>query len=189
MLNTISDFLSGDNGQTMYWICAMVGTGFFVLSGVLYLFGFGDADADLDADAAHVDTGFSDFHLLSLKTIFAFVMMFGWGGVIFGRGNGYGGFTGAFVCGLAAMVLTAFVITFLLKLQQNGTKSADALIGMSGSVYLSIPEKRSGTGKVIVNAGDDTREVRAMAEEAIATGTLVRIVAVSGGGIVIVEKI
>ncbi len=191
MLQTISEFLSGDNGQTMYWICALTGTGFFAVSGFLYLFGFGgcdDSDA-LDAtDAGHIDSGFSDFNLLSLKAIFAFVMMMGWGGVIFGKGNGYGGFFGAFACGLAAMFLTAFVIAFLLKLQQSGTKTSDALVGMTGSVYLSIPAGRSGMGKVVVNAGDDTREVRAVADEALATGTPVRIVSATGNGVVIVER-
>ncbi len=187
ILQTARDFLSGDNGQMMYWTCAVAGTGFFAVSGFLALFGFGGADDAGDMDA-HVDSGFSDFHLLSLKAIFAFIMMLGWGGVIFGRGNGYAGFFGAAVCGFAAMVLTASVIALLLKLQQNGTKSTAELVGMTGSVYLSIPANRSGTGKVVVNCGDDTREVKAVAEEALATGTPVKVVSVSGGGIVVVEK-
>ncbi len=189
MLTAISEFLSGDNGQMMYWACALTGTGFFVITGFLYLFGFDSADdADL-SDADHADSGFSDFNLLSLKTIFAFIMMMGWGGVIFGKGNGYSGFAGAFFCGLAAMLLTAFVIAFLLKLQQNGTKSLESLVGKTGSVYISIPGGKTGTGKVMVNSGDDTREVRAVAEEALATGTPVRVTAFSGNGIAVVEKI
>ena len=195
MLESISVFLSGDNGQVMYWVCALVGTFFFALSGIMYFFGFGGIDSDLEADGfeaadtGHMDTGFLEFKLLSFKTVFAFVMMFGWGGVLFGRDNGYGGFAGAFVCGIITMMLTAFLIALVLKLQQDGTKTLGSLCGKTGSVYLSIPANRAGTGKVVINSGDETREVKAMADEALPTGTPVRVVSVPGGGCVLVEQI
>lgn len=195
LITTISQFLSSDGGQTMYWTCAIIGSAFFGISGILNLFGIGDVsgpdDVDFDAnvDVPHVDTGFLDFKLLSLKSILAFVMMFGWGGVVFGRDNGYAGLAGALACGIVTMILTALLIAFLLKLQQDGTRDNASLVGLTGRVYLTIPAGRTSAGKVIVNAENDTREVAAFADESIPTGTQVRLMAQFGRRGFVVERI
>jgi len=195
---SIAAFLSGDGGRTMYWTFAIIGSAYFGISGILYLFGFGgvsdmpdglDLDMDGSIDVPHVDTGFPDFRFLSLRTILAFIMMFGWGGLIFGREHPFAGLVGALVCGLIAMALTAFVIALLLKLQQNGTKDSAQLIGLTGKVYLTIPAGRKSAGKVIVNAGDDTREISAFAEAELPTGTPVKVVSCLGKSQFVVEKI
>lgn len=198
ILDVIGSFLSGDGGRWMYLFFAIAGSAYFGISGVLYLFGFGgvsdmpgDIDLDMDGsiDIPHPDTGFPDFRFLSLRTILAFIMMFGWGGLIFGREYPIAGFIGAVICGLAAMALTAFVIGLLLKLQQSGTKNSAQMIGLTGKVYLTIPADRKKAGKVVVNAGDDTREITAFSEEELATGTPVKVVSCIGQRQFIVEKL
>ena len=56
------------------------------------------------------------------------------------------------------------------------------------SVFISIPADRSGSGKVTVNTGSDTREISAMADEALPTGTPVVIVESIGAGKCLVKK-
>ena len=199
IIDAIGAFLSGDGGRWMYWFFALAGSAYFGISGVLYLFGFGgvsdlpdglDLDMDGGVDIPHADTGFPDFRFLSLRTILAFIMMFGWGGLIFGgRQHPFAGFIGAMICGLAAMALTAFVIGLLLKLQQSGTKNSAQMIGLTGKVYLTIPAGRKKAGKVVVNAGDDTREIAAFSEEELSTGTPVKVVSCIGQRQFIVEKL
>lgn len=196
---TINEFLSGSGAQTVYWICALVGSAVFAFTGAMHIFGLGgvsgmsddgmDADMDGDIDIAHPDTGFLDFKLISLRTLLAFVMMFGWGGVVFGKGNGIAGFIGAFACGFVTMLIVAALISLILKLQQSGTQPNSALIGKTGTVYLSIPEKHAGFGKVMVNTGSGTREVAASSDTPLPTGTPVKVVALAGSRRFIVEKI
>ena len=186
-LEKVGEFLAGGTAQSVYWAFAISGTILFIISVVLSMFGtssdFSDTDMNMDGeiDLPHPDTGFLDLKFLSFRTILAFLTMFGWGGVVFGE-HGWIGFAAAFFCGLIMMVIAAFVIAGLLKLQQNGTASNAAMVGKFGTVYLTIPGDRSGAGKVSVNLGTATHEVRAFSDAAIATGRKVRIAAHLGNG-------
>jgi len=186
-LEKVGEFLAGGTAQSVYWAFAISGTILFIISVVLSMFGassdFADTDMNMDGeiDLPHPDTGFLDLKFLSFRTILAFLTMFGWGGVVFGE-HGWIGFAAAFFCGLIMMVIAAFVIAGLLKLQQNGTASNAAMVGKFGTVYLTIPGDRSGAGKVSVNLGTATHEVRAFSDAAIATGRKVRIAAHLGNG-------
>ena len=186
-LEKVGEFLAGGTAQSVYWAFAISGTILFVVSVVLSVFGassdLADTDMDMDGevDLPHPDTGFLDLKFLSFRTVLAFVTMFGWGGVVLGE-HGWLGFIGAFLCGAVMMVIAAFVIAGLLKLQQNGTASNAAMVGKFGTVYLTIPGERASAGKVSVNLGSSTQEVRAFSDSAIATGRKVRIAAHLGNG-------
>jgi len=190
----VGEFLTGGTAQSVYWACAISGTLLFIISVVLSLFGAssdiadGDMDVNGDVDLPHPDTGFLDLKFISFRTVLAFVTMFGWGGVIFGE-HGWIGLVGALLCGTVMMVISAFVIALLMKLQQNGTISNASMVGKFGTVYLSIPGSRSGAGKVNVDAGSATHEIRAFADAPIATGRKVRVVAhLSGSDFLVTEE-
>ena len=186
-LEKVGEFLAGGTAQSVYWAFAISGTILFLVSVILSMFGassdVADADMNMDGeiDLPHPDTGFLDLKFLSFRTILAFLTMFGWGGVVFGE-YGWIGFASAFLCGIIMMIIAAFVIAGLLKLQQNGTTRNAALIGKFGTVYLTIPGERAGAGKVNVNLGSATHEIRAFADSSIATGRKVRIAAHLGNG-------
>lgn len=174
ILGNVSNFLAGAQAMMMYWGLAIVGTIFFGITIVLGLFGLGGLDGpDFDADGAvldHVDTGYLDFKLFSLRSILAFLTVFGWGGVIWGH-KGISGFFLALLCGFITMLITAAIIYFTMKLQRSGNVRTNDLIGRSGTVYLSIPGGETESGKVIVPVGGATREIQAVADEALPTGT------------------
>jgi hypothetical protein len=179
-MQSIIDVFTGD--LKYYWMLAIVGSFVFlvqtILSLVLGLDGHSDMDAsnggDMDA-VGHGDASFTDFKFISFRTVMAFIMFFGWGGVLFGH-NGIGGFFAALVCGLIMMILTAAVIFYVFKLQQSGNINSEDIVGKVGTVYLQIPSGRIETGKVTVIIGSVTREVVAVADEAIPTGASINIV-------------
>ena len=86
ILSEVGNFLAGARAMMMYWILAIAGTVFFGIVCILSLFGLGGIDhPDFDADGSlldHADTGYLDFKLFSLRSILAFLTVFGWGGVI-----------------------------------------------------------------------------------------------------------
>ncbi len=174
ILGTINEFMNGGGMMSVYWGFAIGGSAIFAITAISALFGLGgaesgDVDVDMDGeiDIVHPDSGIFDFKLISFRSILAFIAMFGWGGVVFGE-HGWKGFGVAIACGLVTMVITAYLIMSILKLQQSGTRANASLIGQKGTVYLAIPA--GGRGKVILDLGDSTREIAAFSEVALEKG-------------------
>ena len=174
VLGTISEFVNGGGMMSVYWGFAIGGSAIFAITAIAALFGIGgaesgDVDVDMDGeiDIVHPDSGIFDFKLISFRSILAFIAMFGWGGVVFGE-YGWKGFGIAIACGLVTMVITAYLIMSILKLQQSGTRANASLVGKKGTVYLAIPA--GGRGKVILDLGDSTREIAAFSEVALEKG-------------------
>ena len=173
---TINEFINGGGIMSVYWGFAIGGSIIFGITAISALFGLwgGDAPTDVDADmdgeidVVHPDSGVFDFKLISFRSILAFIAMFGWGGVVFGE-HGWKGFCIAIVCGLVTMVITAYLIMSILKLQQSGTRANATLVGKKGTVYLAIPA--GGRGKVVLDLGDSTREITACSDVALDKGT------------------
>ena len=188
----VGALLSGDNLHSIYWGLAVFGSIFFGITCFLAIIGIGGVDdgMDIDADGAaldHVDHGFLDFNLFSIRSILAFLTVFGWAGVMWGH-HGWIGFIAAFAAGTATMFLTAFVIWCLMKLQTSGTVSNRQFIGQPGSVYLSIPGGRSNPGKVTVRFNGATRELKAVADEPIPSGAAVEVVELLADSLFLVKK-
>ena len=188
----VGALLSGDNLHSIYWGLAVFGSIFFGITCFLAIIGIGGVDdgMDIDADGAaldHVDHGFLDFNLFSIRSILAFLTVFGWAGVMWGH-HGWIGFIAAFAAGTATMFLTAFVIWCLMKLQTSGTVSNRQFIGQPGSVYLSIPGGRSNPGKVTVRFNGATRELKAVADEPIPSGAAIVVVEFLADSLFLVKK-
>ena len=173
--SAINDFVNGGRIMSVYWGFALGGSAIFAITAISAIFGIGggesgDVDVDMDGeiDIVHPDSGVFDFKLISFRSILAFIAMFGWGGVVFGE-YGWKGFAIAIGCGLVTMVITAYLIMSILKLQQSGTRANESLVGKKGTVYLAIPA--GGLGKVVLDLGDSTREITASSDVALTKGT------------------
>ena len=178
--------------NSIFWGLAVFGSIFFGITCLLAILGVGGLDdgLDIDADGAaldHIDHGFLDFNLFSIRSILAFLTVFGWGGVMWGH-HGLWGFVAAFAAGLATMFITALVIWGLMKLQSSGTISNKLFIGQTGSVYLGIPGGRAEAGKITVRLKGSTHELKAVADEAIPTGSTVTVVEQLGDSVFLVQK-
>ena len=188
ILQKSGEYLSGETALSVYWAFALAGTVIFVLSVLFHMLCGGvdvpgDVDMDMDGtvDIPHPDTGFPDLKFLSFRTILAFFTMFGWGGVVYGS-HGWLGLLAALLCGTAMLVVTAFLIAGLMKLQQSGNIAPQTLVGKTGSVYLTVPAGRAAAGKVNLNLGTSTKEIQAFSETECRTGTTVRVLEYLGNG-------
>lgn len=159
-----------------------------------------DIDGDVsggDIDGTHTDVNnpsdLADFRLLSVQSVIAFLTIFSWSGIT-ALSNGmvpWGALLLAAALGFGAMFLVAKIIQWSSKLAQNGTFNIKNLLGESGTVYIPIPSKGSGTGKINISCGERFMEFDAVTEEqeTLKTGTAVRVVDIIAGATLVVEKI
>ena len=147
-----------------------------------------EADGDFDAedfDADDPDSGEADhdgfaLRMLSLRGILAFFAVYGWAALAVSRAGHpwLAAMLVGLVLGAAAMVLVAAAMTLILGLQTDGTVDRRNAVGLSGSVYLTIPARRLGSGKVHVVIQEKLTECDAVTDEAepLPTGTEVTVV-------------
>ncbi len=171
-----------------------------------------DFDADIDADipddidASHgvygdelVDAaeiadleGFDSLRIFTVRGIVSFLVMFGWVGVVMTEANINLIVTllTATACGFGIMVLVAYIFKAVMRLRSNGTADNRNAVGKAGKVYLTIPAARQGEGKVNVMLQGSYVERNAVTDEseAIATGSEVIVVGVSGQTTLVVKR-
>lgn len=170
-----------------YMFCAVFGGALLVLMFILTLIGIGHEIGGCGGDCEVADGDIGTVGVLSLKGIIAFVTFYGLGGLCF-KSCGWGGWLLSVGCGACMMFVTAAVITLILKLQHSGNIEPESMIGCSGSVYLSIPGDGENTGLVTVTLPAGTRQVRAVADEPLATGCMVTVAEYLGNNRYLVRK-
>jgi hypothetical protein len=141
-------------------------------------------------DAAHSNTDVS-FKFISLQGLTAFFMMFGLAGLALSK-SGQPDFV-TVLGGIIAGAFTVWVISRIFigaqRLQSEGTLNMQNAIGLSGTVYLSIPA--GDIGKVNLVLQGALKEFNAVAadQQPIKTGEHVRVVGLTTGEVLVVEKI
>ncbi len=166
---------------------AIVGTAVFLIRLVLMLVGgaAGDLDFSVDhgaADLHHGDPG-DALKILSIQSLFAFAMGFGWVGLGGLKGGGWG-FTPSLLAGVAGGVGMVWLLGLLLKgvhdLQSSGNVAIDAAMGREGDVYATIPAGGQGRGQVRVTLAQRQRIYNAVTEgEELPSNTRVRVTKVN----------
>ncbi|MDE7281506.1 MAG: NfeD-like protein [Ruminiclostridium sp.] len=152
-----------------------------------------NTDVDLSNHDINNPADLADFRLLSVQSVIAFLTIFGWSGIT-AISNGMADWAGlllAAVLGLGAMFIVAKVIQWSSKLAQNGTFNVKNLLGESGTVYIPIPEKGKGMGKINISCGERFMEYDAITEEQemLKTGEQVTVVDIIGGSTLVVERL
>ncbi|MBE5717798.1 MAG: NfeD-like protein [Ruminiclostridium sp.] len=134
---------------------------------------------------------FGTMQLFTLQGIMTFLCVFGWTGIICTSLGLHVAIAIiiALVLGFLAMLGVAKVLQLTRRLTQDGSLDVRRLLGEKGRVYIPIPANESGEGKVTIAAGERFIELSAVTDEqeAIPTGTQVRIIDVRGD-VVAVEK-
>lgn len=180
--------------QKIHWGIALPSTIIFIIQLILTLAG-GDAD-DIDADADgdfDGDTDGDGMNIFSVKSILAFLMFYGWSGL---AAIQYGMVTWWIITlislgiGVLMMMFTAWLFFMLFKLQESGTMKIENAIGKQGEVYLTIPAKKNGVGKIQIIIQGSYRTLDALTEETedIKTGTFVEVVDVINDALVVKRK-
>ncbi|HCT43999.1 MAG TPA: hypothetical protein DF699_02145 [Phycisphaerales bacterium] len=162
---------------------ALLGTGFLMIQLVLgEIGGDGALDLDFDVDIDGDHPG-AEFGWLSLQSISAFFMGYGWIGFAAYRFLDVG-FTGAAMIAVLAGVGVAWLMVWLLrsflKLQNNTNVSIQQARGMVGEVYVTVPPQGTGRGEVVLVINNSRHSYFAVqdgdaADEPIVTHTRVKV--------------
>ena len=96
----------------------------------------------------------------------------------------------AVLSGFIMMALVAILFHYLGKLQTSGNIDVRNAIGKSGTVYLTVPAKREGFGKVNVIFQGRYNEYEAVTDEdeSLKFGTEIVVVGISGLDTLVVKK-
>ncbi len=151
----------------------------------------GDGVPDQPADDDLSETAGSGLKLITLRGVVAFLAVSGWGGLWLLR-LGLAGWLAVVLAvqmGVWAMLLLALAVRWLMRLEEDGTLRPEKAIGLSGSVYLTIPARRAGEGKVMVLVQEQLGEFEAVTdgERALPTGGRIKVTGVLENGALVVE--
>lgn len=147
------------NSGSVFWFCALAGSGLFFIQLMINLFGMGDADSGSD-DIRH-------FKWLSIQAVTGFLMIFGWTAI-----TCQNEFDQALlptvaislVAGLIAALIIHFLIQFTKRLQSSGSiYRIEEAIGKEAYVYQCIP--KGGLGKITVSLQHLTHEIDAISDQ------------------------
>ncbi len=132
---------------------------------------------------------FGSFRLLTIQTMVTFLAVFGWVSIICvssGLNSAASIAIGA-VSGLAMMFVVAKIVQMSRKLAESGTLNLRNAIGETASVYVPIPSKHDGTGKVTLQVQGRFGEFDAMnaGDAPLPTGTQVLVTDVVGDTLVV----
>ena len=146
--------------------------------------------SDHDISSPH---DLADFRLLSVQSVIAFLCIFGWSGIaaLSCGVPAWGAIIIGAVLGFGAMFLVAKIIQWSSRLTQNGNFNIKNLLGENGTVYIPIPPKGEGTGKINISCGERFLELDAVCEgdKMLATGATVRVVDIIAGSTLVVEQV
>jgi hypothetical protein len=175
-----------------FWLIAIPTSLIFAIQTIMTFIG-GDASDGIDADFdSNLEGNSAPFQLFSLRNLINFLLGFSWTGISF--------YTlipnPAILIVLSVLVGAFFIFVFFIIIKQlqklaedNSFKITNA-INKTAEVYLSIPEKLSGRGKVMISVNGAFHELSAMTEnERIQTGAVVKVVRIDTGNNLIVETV
>ncbi|HOA31857.1 MAG: hypothetical protein GX166_13690 [Clostridiaceae bacterium] len=189
--------------EKILYILATSSSVILVIQTILALFGIGDDGMD-GVDAVDLDVDGSDFgvddladvsglQLLTIRGILAFFAIGGWTSIFClksGMKTPFALLIGL-LAGFATMLLLAKLMQMAMKLQYSGNINIRNAVGKQGTVYLIIPPKGKGKGKVSVVVQERLREFDAVTEsdEDIPTGSRIIVKDVVHPNTLVVEKI
>lgn len=172
-----------------YFYIAVGSSLFFVLQAIFTFIGIGDNfeldgdfDAEVDLDVDIADGLSMTFHLFTIRGIISFFMVFGWTGFILTNANELGGVAIFFIAlgtGIIMLFLIALVYYFFERISQEGNVDIRQAIGKQATVYIPIPVRTEGIGKVQIILSESLKTLDAIAKDKpISTGSLVKVVGI-----------
>ena len=149
-------------------------------------------DSHHDAELTHGEHE-SGLSFLSVRTITAFFVGFGWTGAII-LNRGYSvllAIAGGMLTGILFLLTTAFLIHNLLRLQSSGNLDYRNAMGVVGSVYTTIPGAERGGGQIelMLQGRLMMAEAYTKADHDLKPGSKARVVNLIGQSTLLVEPL
>jgi hypothetical protein len=187
MLETISEWWGAFSQiEQIFWGIAILSTIIFIIQVALSFIGL---DSDLESEFDDIDGGFS---IISFRSLIAFLMFFGWGGIVsLNEGIGLSKtIMIAFLTGFLAMMAVAYLFSLMLRMQESGTVDLSTIIQDVADVYLTIPAKGSGKGRIQISVQGKVMELDAITDaEVIKTGAKARVLRILKDNVILVKSI
>lgn len=173
---------SFDSVSGVFCAIAWFSTALAVILTVISLFAeIGGGDADIhsgDTDTSGGDTG-----IFSLRAIIGFFLGFGWAGYVVAQSGGsvWAALGASLLTGLVMFGIVAAIIRGICGLKSEVVLDYRALIGKTGTVYVTVPPSGAVGGQVQI-AADQLLTLPAVqtGDTPLAAATSVRVTAVSG---------
>lgn len=174
------------------WYIALPVSFIFLLQTILTFIG-SDSTEGLNADFdGNLDGVEAPMQLFTLRNLINFLLGFSWTGITF-----YDSISNYFILiivstlvGLAFVWVFFFIIRQIQKLAEDNSFKLEHALQKTGTVYLSIPAEKLGTGKISISIKGSQKELPAISlSERIETGSAIKVVGIEGGNLLIVEKI
>ncbi len=206
-METISNWYANlDPTLRVYWTIAIITSLVFAIQMILTIVGIGDTDSDVDfggvdggadvdfatdGNGETLDTG-GAIQLFTVRNVVNFLLGIGWGGVCLFKAipNHIMLAIAAILCGCAFVGAFLFMFRQLMKLEKNGNFNIKECVGITCSVYLRIPARREGVGKVQLSYHGSILEIAALTDgELLPSGSKVRVLQVIDGETLLVEAL
>lgn len=193
--------------EKIFWIFAFPSTAIFILQVIMTFIGIGD-DGDIQGSMDEIsgdtmDLDINDnagefldfkykFKLVTIRSVVAFFTVFSWTGIVVTT-SGVGDRATviiALIAGFVMMFIVSYIYYFLTKFVEDGTMNINNAVSKEGLVYLTVPRRREGIGKVEVVVQGALRLLDAVTDgEAISTGSKVTVINIVENQFLLVEKI
>lgn len=148
--------------------------------------------SDVSSDNAGINSGLAfGLRLLSLRSIVAFVAVGGWMGyTLCYMLPWYAALPIALLCGFVAACAMAGAMLGMERMQNSGNLNPINAIGAQGTVYLTIPPKRGGKGKINVLVQERYAEYEAVtdSDEPLPTASEIKVIGHVGNNVLLVTK-
>lgn len=153
-------------------------------------------DSDINFDGADSDVpdsmaGGTGMGLLTFRNLVNFVLGFGWSFILLRESIASTTILSivSVLVGVVLVVAVMYLFKWVSSLQQTGTINIQKdAPGCKGTVYLTIPEARSGEGKVQITINNSVREYAAVTDgDKIPTGAAITVVEAVNNSLLLVK--
>lgn len=189
--------------QRFFYFIAIPSTVLLAIQFVMTIFGLNsdsdtdmdfdtDTDMDFDTDVDDSSVSAGDFRFITFRGIIAFLTIFGWVGEILADTSLHIVIILflSTISGLFAMFFVALLFYLISKLQSSGNINYKNALGCLAEVYIPIPKKHTGVGKVQLTIQERLVEADAITHTntTFNTGDIVRIIDIFNGTTLVVDK-
>ena len=195
--------------QQVMFIIATVATSLMIILIIMMLIGMesgeafdGDIDADLDVDLDDIDGSdifnqesffsLGGLKIITIRGMLAFFSIGGWVVYLMAENShAWLATVVGIISGAIAAVLLAYVMRAIFRLESSGNLDYRTAVGKMAVVYIRIPKKGEGHGKVILTHQGKLIEVDAITfdENDILTKKEVKVVGLENDTTMIVETL
>lgn len=151
--------------------------------------GIDHADGTLDGHPDDVNAAVAGFRFFTIRGLVAFFCIFGWMGYVLGETALPVPLTVliSIAAGLLAMLAIGLMFYAARRLQDSGNLRFSNAVGSAAQVYIPIPAKRIGRGKVMVLIQERLVEAEAITDEEtkLKTGETVQVIGNIGNTLIV----